>query len=234
MSTSPSNPGSVRPDLFEYEVQYAVPARQIVAIVGSVFLMVAVFVALAFWVDSGQALTAISAVMVGVWFWLLWSQTNTRGRAVIDAGGFRLRPLQFSVCAPLGELHIPWDEIVSVESGWANGLKAGEFVTLHRTRSPRSLWVMNCSGEAGFKEQVMHFLNQSRHEKGAPDAEAEEAMSSRGWRLFAGAGLVVFAAMVIVAALNPEKISTSMIARLLMIGGFVIALAGKVFSTKRK
>lgn len=219
----------------EFEVQYAVPARQIGAIVGSVFFMVAVLIALSFCLVEGSAIVAICVVMVGLWLRLLWSQTNTRGRAMIDADGIRLVPVRSSVCAPRGELHIPWTEVVSIESGWVDGLKPREFVTLRRIRSPRSLMVMKCAGEAvSFADQVTHFLNQSRREKGEPEIQAAEAMSGRGWRLFAGLGLVVFAIMVVFAVMNPEKLTASMIGRLLVTGGFVVALAGKVFSTKRR
>lgn len=219
----------------EIRVQYAAPARQIAEVVGSVFIMVAVFVELAFWVKSGWMISAICVVMVGLWFWLLWTQTNTHGHATIDADGIRLVPVRASVCAPWGELNIPWDEIVSVESGWVDGLKPREFVTFRRARSPRSLMVMGCAGEAvGFSEQVILFLNQSRQKKGEPKIQIAEAMSGRGWRLFAGVGLAAFTIMVVFAVMNPEKLTASMIGRLLVTGCFFLALAGKVFSTKRR
>lgn len=105
-----------------------------------------------------------------------------------------------------------------------------------RASSPRiSLILIPIPGEAGdFLSPMMAFFNASRVQAGKPPVEAADPMSGSGWRVTAGIGLAVFAALLMAAAANPGKLDGMMVGRILGVGGFVLILAARVFGTKRR
>lgn len=132
-------------------------------------------------------------------------------------------------------MQIGWEDVVKVEAGVAESAKPREYVILRLSRPRRSLIVMSLAGEAaGFVQTVMELLNESRSRAGKPAIEARDPYSGIGWRVAAGLGLVVFAAVVVGAAFNASKLDGTMVARMLVLGGFVFGLAATVFTAGRK
>lgn len=215
-------------------VQYAFPRRQVLAVVGGVGLLIVGITAAGVWLRSPWLVVSLGLAGLGGFIWLIAAKLNATGEATLDEAGIQIVPRHRAICAPRQTLEIAWENVTRIEAGVAEGIKTREYVIL-RILSPRLLLtVMPLPAETqGFVSQVMKLFNASRARAGKPAVAAADPMSGVGWRVTAGIGLAVFAALVIGAALNPGKFDAMMIGRITAVGGFVLVLAAKVFGARR-
>ncbi len=210
-------------------VRYAVPARQMAVVLGTVATVWAIVVGCSLaplprvWAVS----TAVLTVPVGLWAMVRHAAAN--GTATLDGEALRLEPRRWAVAAGRGSVTLPWADVEDVRVGEPSTEARAPYVML-RCHARAQTWIVTAEGSdaARFPELVLSLLNETRERSAEPALTPRHPFAARGWRVAAALALGAAAALAVAMAATGRVDDWTLWARLTTTTGFALLFAAAV------
>ncbi len=217
-------------------VQYAIPSRQVMVIIGGTCVLVGGIIAMALSLDSPKVAAFLALVGIVLFIWWMVRSVYGDGLASLDEIGLEIVPLRSCFCGGAGLVRIGWDQIDRVEVGATNAPNSPKlFVTL-RVRAPRRSWIMvlRRAEDAEFPRRVLELTNAVRGQVGSAPLVAENPYDSPGWKFASILCLISFCGGVVAFLVSGTTGDPYNWVRVLVLGAFAFPLARQVFGSKQE